>query len=691
MATVEGGTAVNRLLRALMLRVVVVLMPLAVICTYSHVAPPPRSVAADVTPTATIDESNTTIGIADSSLYGLSPADIDATLTKLQSIGVQNIRVFVPWGLIEPLAQGSYNWTLMDNVMNAAAAHNMGVLAEVSSTPLWAAPSGTLPGAGAPNPQDYVNFISQVAKRYGNTISAYEIWNEVNSASFYQPMSPTSYTALLKAVYPVLKQLDPTATVVAGALAPLVDFFGVTASAPTYVAAMYAAGAQGFFDALSVHPYDFSQLVKFSQGEGIPLTAISQVEGVRALMVQNGDGTKLIWATEYGFQTVLDSNGKVTDASNQSQAAFIQDMITAWRALTYTGPLYIYTTRDGTPGTDTGYGIYQTDWTPKLAVAVIQKAIADAVVSNPVTSPIVAFIAFIQKAFAQAQQAFASFTSSLQSAFANAVKAFTDFLSGIFKPAAAQATTAASIAPAAATLSSADTLAAANKTLTELKAQVVGSKDTAEHTKVADAAQPTAAGAVDPKATDTTSTDTTSTDTTSTDTKATDAKSTDTKATDTKSTDTKASDPKAEDSTTPAKSTDETTGSTTGTAGTSTPETDTAKTDTPKTGTTQPDSSASGTTKTGTPAGATKSDDKSTGQSGTTSSTSNAAGQDKSASNDKSGTKTKPGTKAGTKPGKVTKQTPAASEPSKPKGRSEGDAGGKTSSTDNKAHQHQGS
>lgn len=669
----------NRLFRALMLRVVVILMPLAVICTYSHVAPtPPRSVAADVTPTATIDESNTTIGIADSSLYGMSPADIDATLTKLQSIGVQNIRVFVPWGLIEPMAQGNYNWTLMDNVMNAAAAHNMGVLAEVSSTPLWAAPSGTLPGAGAPNPQDYVNFISQVAKRYGNTISAYEIWNEVNSASFYQPMSPTSYTALLKAVYPVLKQLDPTATVVAGALAPLVDFFGVTASAPTYVAAMYAAGAQGFFDALSVHPYDFSQLVKFSQGEGIPLTAISQVEGVRALMVQNGDGTKLIWATEYGFQTVLDSKGQVTDASNQSQAAFIQDMITAWRALTYTGPLYIYTTRDGTPGTDTGYGIYQTDWTPKLAVAVIQKAIADAMVHNPVTSPFVAFIAFIQNAFAQAQQAFASFTSSLQAAFANAVKAFNDFLSGIFKPAAAQATTAASLAPAAATLSSADTLAAVNKTLTDLKTQVVGSKDTAEHTKVADAAQPTAAGAVDPKATDTASTDTTSTDTKVTDTKSTDTKSTDTATTDTKSTDTKASDPKAEGSTTPAKSTDETKGSTTGTTGASTPAADTSKTDTPKAGTTQPDSSASGTTKTGTPAGATKSGDKSTGQSDTTTSTTNTAGQDKS------GTKTKPGTKSGN----VTKQqTPAASEPSKPTARSEGDAGGKTSSTGTKAHQ----
>ncbi|WP_418001476.1 hypothetical protein ACNO8X_13950 [Mycobacterium sp. PDNC021] len=619
---------------------------------------PPRSVTVDVTPTATIDESNTTIGIADSSLYGLSPADIDATLTKLQSIGVQNIRVFVPWGLIEPMAQGSYNWSLMDNVMTAAAAHNMGVLAVVSSTPLWAAPSGTLPGAGAPNPQDYVNFMTQVVNRYGNTISAYEIWNEVNAASFYQPMNAASYTALLKAVYPVIKQLDPTATVVAGALAPLLDIGNLTASAPAYVAAMYAAGAQGFFDALSVHPYDFSQLVKFSQGEGIPLTAISQVEGVRALMVQNGDGTKLIWATEYGFQTVLDANGQVTDASNQSQSAFIQDMITAWRALTYTGPLYIYTTRDGTPGTDTGYGIYQADWTPKLAVAVIQQAIADALQHNPVTPPFVAFIQFIQKAIAQAQQAFASFTASLQTAFANAVKAFTDALSAIFKPAAAQPTTAASVTSAAAT--SEEKLAAAKTAITELKAQVSGSKDTAEHAKtgdksesgdvtVVDAAEHEAAGAVDPKAADTKSEDT----------KTEEPKAETPKADETKSevkTDTpKDETPKAEAPKAEAPKAD-------------TPKADTPKADTPKADTPKSDTTPS-------PANESKTQTK------------DGATQDKSDSG-KAGTKGK----TGKKPGKAKKQTPAAaSEPAKPAGRANGDGGGKDSSTDSKTHQHQGS
>lgn len=167
---------------------------------------------------------------------------------------------------------------------------------------------------------------------------------------------------------------------------------------------------------------------------------------MRAIMVQNGDSDKLIWATEYGFQTVLDQLGVVDPTSNQLQADFIQDFITTWRALTYTGPLFIYTTRDGVPGTDTGYGIFQADWTAKLAVKVISDAIG---LPPVIVSPIVALAELIQKAVAQFQKAFASFTTSLQTAFANAVKAFQSLLSGIFKPAAAQPTTTASLAPAA--------------------------------------------------------------------------------------------------------------------------------------------------------------------------------------------------------------------------------------------------
>ncbi|OBJ43668.1 hypothetical protein A5630_18655 [Mycolicibacterium mucogenicum] len=640
-------------------------MPLAVICTYSHVTPAPtRTVALDVVPTAEIDDTHSTIGIADSSLYGLSPAEIDKTLTQLQSIGVQNIRVFVPWALIKMTgpndAANDANWTLMNNVMDAARAHNMGVLAVISHTPLWAAPSGTTPGAGAPDPAVYADFVKQVATRYGDVISAYEVWNEPNSFTFFQPMDAAKYTAILKAVYTTLKGgdgttgVDPTASVIAGALAPIQDFFGLTSSPQTFLAAMYAAGAKGFFDAISFHPYEFNQVLKFSQGALNPLAPLYQLQQMRAIMVQNGDGDKLIWATEYGFQTVLDQLGVVDPTSNQKQADFISDFITAWRALTYTGPIFIYTTRDGTPGTDTGYGIFQADWTAKLAVKVISDAIG---LPPVIVSPIVALAQLIQKALAQAQKAFASFTASLQTAVNNAVKAFQSLLAGIFKPAAAQPSTTASLTSAASI--SADTLSEANRAATELKSQVGGSKDTADHVKagdksesgdvkVVDAVEHETAGAVDPKAVET---------------KTEEPKTADPKAEEPKAETPKAESPKAES---PKEETPKEETPKAETPKVESPKEETPKAETPKAESPQTDSPASEASKA-------TDDSKKPAKDG--------AAQDKPAAKGKG---------KGKKPGKAKKPTPAASEPSKPAGRSNSDTGGKTSPADGKSHQHQG-
>ena len=666
-------------------------MPLAVICTYGHVGSAPLRSALDVTLTTEIDPESSTIGIADSSLYGMSRADIDKTLDELQGLGVQSVRVLVPWGLIKIAGPddlpADYNWSLMNDVMESAAAHNMGVLAVISHTPPYAG----LPNVGAPDPAAYGQFVKEVATRYGNVISAYEIWNEPNLASSYLPVSAASYTDILKAAWNVLKGdgttagLDPTAKVIAGALysAQTDPFLGTAVSPQDFVTAMYAAGAKDFFDAISIHPYEWMQNLKFSDmGQYPMLSALYQVQQVRAIMVQNGDDQKLIWASEYGVTTQPYLNGQAP-TDEQKQADFISDFITAWRALTYTGPLFIYTTRDGTtaPNGEVGYGIFNADWTPKLAATVIANAIHLPPVVVPVIEPIVALVQWIQQAFAQAQQAFATFTASLQAAVANAVKAFTDLVTSIFNPAAAQVNPAASLTAAAATISP-NTLAAAKVAATELKTQVVGSKDTSDPAaagdktevgaeKVVDAAVHETAGAVDPKAVDTkvdetkteVQTETPKTDETKTEVK------TETPKTDATEVEVKTETPKTDATKTETKTE----------VKTETPKSET-KTETPKSE-----------TSTGSPK---STNDTSTGPRGTTAGATNdskkpakdRAGQDKSG-----GDKDKPSTgESGKEPSKARPQTPAASEPSKPTGRTNGDTAGKNSSTDSKTHQDQG-
>lgn len=352
-------------LRACTFRGVVAILPVAMICAYAPPSElPSRLVTAQVENTAEIVSSPSSIGIADSGLYGETQAQINQTLDTLQSIGVQDVRVFVPWIYVEP-GNGVYNWSSIDMVIQAAQARNMGVMAELASTPLWAAPSGTIPGAGTPDPATFASFATAVAQRYGTAISAYEIWNEPNYALSSDPIDPVAYAALLKAAYPAIKAVDPSATIVAGALGSVISFGGVTMDPVTFVKQMLAAGAANYFDALSFHPYQES--LPFSSGLGVANSPLSQLNSIYQLMTQYGDGLKKIWISEFGAST--------NDVSQQTQADLIKNLIDTWQTIAYAGPVFIYTAQDGVPGAD-GYGIYNADWTPKLAVAVIQQAIA---------------------------------------------------------------------------------------------------------------------------------------------------------------------------------------------------------------------------------------------------------------------------------------------------------------------------
>ena len=346
-------------------RGIIAMLPLALICAYAPPSSVPSNLMTQIEPTAEIVSAPSTIGIADSGLYGETQAQIDQTLDTLQSIGVQDVRVFVPWIFVEP-AQGTYNWSYLDMVMQAAAARNMGVMAEIASTPTWAGSSTSITGAGTPDPATYASFAAAVAKRYGSTISAYEIWNEPNYVLSSDPIDATAYAALLKAAYPAIKAIDPTATVIAGALGSVISFGSITLDPVTFVKQMLAAGAAGYFDALSFHPYQES--LPFSSGAGVANSPLTQLNSIYQLLQQYGDGNLKIWISEFGAST--------NDVSQQTQADLIKNLLDTWQTLAYAGPAFIYTAQDGVPGAD-GYGIYNADWTPKLAVAVIATAIKE--------------------------------------------------------------------------------------------------------------------------------------------------------------------------------------------------------------------------------------------------------------------------------------------------------------------------
>jgi hypothetical protein len=442
------------LFRAIATRAVIAVIPAAMVSAYASgiFVSPPRMASFEVLPVAEIVVAPNTVGVAESPLYGMTQGEIDAQLDQLQAIGVQSIRVFVPWGLIEQ-QDNTYDWSLLDKVMTAAAARNMGVMAEINATPNWAAvdPSNPSfpPGSSTPNTAAFVNFVQAFTAHqvtvngsvvnYASIVSAYEIWNEPNFQQFSNPIDPEAYAALLKAVYPIIKTgtllvppLDPTATVVAGAV-------GATQTGPftldpvTYVQRMLDAGAGPYFDALSFHPY--SNEIPFSGDcpTCTPniLTPREQLDAIKALIGLS----KTIWISEYGVAS--------TDAGGYAQqAAWLTDLLDTWQTYSQAGPVFIYTGRDQAGSTDPGanMGLWTDSGGKKFyTVNGVTYSVSDQLaawiaahpqVPNVPNPPVVNPIAALLQALAAQVQAFVNAI----------VTAITNFFSGLGGAAAVNAT-----------------------------------------------------------------------------------------------------------------------------------------------------------------------------------------------------------------------------------------------------------
>lgn len=342
-----------------------------------------RQVSAAVSLAAAIDTSSNAVGIAESELYFMTPEEVGVALDTMQSMGVTQFRMFIPWRAVEPTPD-AYNWADVDKVIDAAEERGMAVLGAVTSTPTWASDVQNSAYGAPRNPEDFGSFMGELASRYGAgegdpesaRISAYEIWNEPQSFVFWSPKpDPAAYTELLKAGYTAIKEVDPTGTVVGGVVTAGLTWGDVNISPVEFVQTMYESGAAGYFDALSYHPYNYDW--KFGDGAGNAISAVGQLEAMQALMEQYGDGSKDVWTSEYGLPTSY--------VSEAQQAEFIDDFMDTWSEHEGTGPMFIYSLIDrnsaSTDVEDT-WGLFRDDYTPKQAAAIVQNWIEE---NGPIT------------------------------------------------------------------------------------------------------------------------------------------------------------------------------------------------------------------------------------------------------------------------------------------------------------------
>lgn len=473
----KAANRTKSLFRKVAQRGVIAALPVAMVAAYStnFIAPtPPRLSSAEYDLVAEIVNSATTVGIAASSvsLSGLTAEQIGEELDDMLAIGVTNIRIAVPWGSIDyfgviPEDNPFYGlaWANMDAVISEAAKRNMGVLAEINATPPGSVING-LPGTGTPDPADFANFLQRFIDKtivvngqtttYGDVVSAYEIWNEPNSIQFSTPVDPEAYAQLLATAYPVIKNLDSSATVVAGAVGTVQDS-PFTMNTVTFVQRMLdeldRLNASSSFDALSVHPY--SQDIKYSDScpTCIPglLTPREQVEMLKAMI----DGRK-IWITEYGLPTydpppMVGLDGSIIDRpeiTEAQQSEWIRDLLQYWKDHPeQAGPIFLYTGRDtvgALPTSDEGfYGLWKLDpltgqWVLKTAGEMLEDWL-DAGPTDPTDptdppDPGQALAQFFATIAQQIGQALASIGPQIVQAI---VQAVANWLGSLGQPAAA--------------------------------------------------------------------------------------------------------------------------------------------------------------------------------------------------------------------------------------------------------------
>jgi len=152
----------------------------------------------------------------------LEPATRAESFRRMESLGVKALRVELYWASVVPSADAAvkpafdatnpaaYDFSRYDAVLGEAQRLHWPVLLTITGpAPRWATSNAKAPYITRPDPQDFREFVTAVARRFAGEVSIYSIWNEPNHPAFLMPQwnsngtpaSPRIYRGLYQAAY----------------------------------------------------------------------------------------------------------------------------------------------------------------------------------------------------------------------------------------------------------------------------------------------------------------------------------------------------------------------------------------------------------------------------------------------------------------------------------------------------------
>lgn len=319
--------------------------------------------------------------------------DIDgaaATASQVVQLGVNWVKIDVPWASIEP-TKGRLNYAELDAAVAALDAVGVRILLNVYKAPAWSRRSYTAtlnkllrPYSGPPEDlNDFGAFMADLAARYAGVVDAYEIWKTPNLLKFWtapvyhQPLKMNAdgdygipdeiqlgavyYVRLLQIAYAAVKSADSDALVITAGLAPVgfsdsynaidtgtflnnmllqgaADFsdgigaiFGASAVPPTMLCCQQPAGVDSHYESFLQY---FLEILPF----------------YHRVLTQNNLGHLPIFVTQAGWGTTDGANLAVpadgfewlTYTSEDEQALYVTQAYEEARKLEYVAAMFLY-------------------------------------------------------------------------------------------------------------------------------------------------------------------------------------------------------------------------------------------------------------------------------------------------------------------------------------------------------------
>lgn len=249
---------------------------------------------------------------------------IEASFEKIKALGMTEARVDWEWRAVEP-TKGTYDWTVMDRLMDLAEKHSVHVLPIVHYAPEWALVDEKKKdgiyelAVASEHYAAYADFLAASILRYGpkgaraNPVRAWQVWNEPNMAEFWGPKpDATAFAGLMRNVQIKLAGLPGRDKI-------KIVHAGISRPDLTYLWHLWDVDPQyhDTFDIMAVHAYFMNPKGGVRQPDALDddsaehaamgfvgsiddTNFLSKVFNVQLFMTLKG-AAKPIWITETGF------------------------------------------------------------------------------------------------------------------------------------------------------------------------------------------------------------------------------------------------------------------------------------------------------------------------------------------------------------------------------------------------------